>query len=233
MNNQANALLSAVAVSALAACSPEAAKATSTLTVTIEGLDPGRRLPVSAAFCAPPGVAPKDHNISPAVQWTPGPQGTQSYVLIMTDVDVPADLTLINRPGVILGDDTPRMSLVHWLLIDIPANITRLERGVESDGYRAPGLPVGKTPHGVRGANAYTFFFPKDSPLASVRAGYDGPCPPRNDTRAHRYITRIYALDTPTLGLEDVFFADEVERKMSGHILAVGETEAISGAQLK
>ncbi|HWA23120.1 MAG TPA: YbhB/YbcL family Raf kinase inhibitor-like protein [Caulobacterales bacterium] len=233
MNNQANALLSAVAVSALAACSPEAAKATALLTVTVEGLDPGRRLPVSAAFCAPPGVAPKDHNISPAVQWTPGPPGTQSYVLIMTDVDVPADLTLINRPGVILGEDTPRMSLVHWLLIDIPANITRLERGVESDGYRAPGLPVGKTSHGVRGANAYTYFFPKDSPLASVRGGYDGPCPPRNDTRPHRYITRIYALDIPTLGLEGVFFADEVERKLRDHVLAMGETEAISGAPLK
>jgi phosphatidylethanolamine-binding protein (PEBP) family uncharacterized protein len=29
--------------------------------------------------------------------------------------------------------------------------------------------------------------------------GYDGPCPPWNDTRIHHYVFTIYAVATPTL----------------------------------
>jgi phosphatidylethanolamine-binding protein (PEBP) family uncharacterized protein len=42
----------------------------------------------------------------------------------------------------------------------------------------------------------------------------------------HRYVTRVYALDVEHLGLEGAFFGEEVEAKMKGHILAVGEANA-------
>jgi Raf kinase inhibitor-like YbhB/YbcL family protein len=195
------------------------------LDVSISGLHPDGRLPDDSAYCAPQ-MEPSQHNISPEVSWSPGPQGTRSYVLIMTDLDVPKDLSLINRPGVTIPPDTPRVPFIHWVLIDIPPAMTTLPKGIESAGFVPKGNPVGPTDHGVRGANVYSFFYPKDSPLAGVRGGYDGPCPPKNDPVPHRYVTRVYALDIPTLGLSGVFFGEDALKKMEGHILAVGEARA-------
>jgi Raf kinase inhibitor-like YbhB/YbcL family protein len=199
------------------------------LTVTLEGLETGKKLPVSAAFCAPPSLADADHNISPAVSWSKGPDGTRSYVLIMTDLDVPKDLSLINKPGVTIPADAPRMPFIHWILVDIPPSIDHLAKGVESAGFVPKGNPVGPTDHGVRGANVYSNFYPKDSPLAGPHGGYDGPCPPKNDPVSHRYVTDVYALDIKSLGLKGVFFGEAALNKMKGHILAHGRADALYG----
>jgi Raf kinase inhibitor-like YbhB/YbcL family protein len=199
------------------------------LKVTLDGLDSGEKLPLSAAFCAPPSVAAADHNISPAISWSKGPSGVRSYVLIMTDLDVPRNMSLINKPGVTIVADAPRMPFIHWLLVDIPPSITHLAKGAESDGFVPKGNPVGPTDHGLRGANVYTNFYPKDSPLAGPHGGYDGPCPPANDLKIHRYVFSVYALDIKSLGLSGVFFGDAAQENMQGHILAQGEATALYG----
>jgi Raf kinase inhibitor-like YbhB/YbcL family protein len=218
-------LAGAVLVAAECRAAPAAAPAVS-LEVRVDGLGADGRLPASAAYCPPHPMDPADYNISPGVSWSKGPRGTRSYALIMTDLDVPQDLSLINKPGVTLTADTPRVPFIHWVLVDIPPSITRLRRGEESAGFVLAGKPVGPTDHGIRGANVYSFYYPKDSGLAGTRGGYDGPCPPHNDPIAHRYVTRVYALDVPTLGLHGAFFGEDALRAMQGHILALGEADA-------
>lgn len=209
-----------------AAVAPPASLPTSRLQVRLGGLTADGRLPVSAAYCPPAKMDPARYNISPGVSWSRGPAGTHSYALIMADLDVPKDLSLINKPGVTIDADTPRVPLIHWVLVDIPPSITRLRKGEESAGFVLKGKPLGPTDHGVRGANIYTFFYPRDSDLAGPRGGYDGPCPPNNDVVPHRYVTYVYALDVATLGLSGLFFGEDAQRAMQGHILASGEAQA-------
>jgi Raf kinase inhibitor-like YbhB/YbcL family protein len=197
-----------------------------TLTVTVAGLEPDGRLPLDAAYCTPTPLAPGEHNISPAVSWSAGPPGTRSYALIMTDLDVPRDLSRINKPGVTIGPDEPRVPFIHWVLIDIKPNVTSLRKGADSIGFVPRGNRIGRTAIGVRGANVFSHFYPKGSPLDAIRGGYDGPCPPKNDTVAHRYVTRVYALDVPSLKLSGVFYGEDALRRMEGHILAVGQADA-------
>jgi phosphatidylethanolamine-binding protein (PEBP) family uncharacterized protein len=121
------------------------------------------------------------------------------------------------------------MGLIHWLLVDIPATITHLEKGEDGAGFVAKGKPTGLTDHGRRGVNAYSHFYPPDSPLAGPRGGYDGPCPPRNDVVPHRYVTEIFAVDLPSLGLSGDFDAVAARQRMEGHVLDHGSAVALSG----
>ncbi len=201
------------------------------LTVKVDGLGADGSLPPSAAYCPPSATDPADYNISPSVSWSRGPAATRSYALVMTDMDVPKDLSAINKPGVVLTAETPRVPFIHWVLIDIPPTITHLSRGEEGAGFVPKGKPIGPTAHGLRGANVYSHYYPKDSPLAGPRGGYDGPCPPHNDQVVHRYVTKVYALDVPSLGLQGLFFGEDALRAMQGHVLATGEADAVySGA---
>jgi Raf kinase inhibitor-like YbhB/YbcL family protein len=196
------------------------------LTVTVSGLEDDGSLPLNAAYCTPSPMHPAEHNISPAVSWSPGPPGTRSYALIMTDLDVPKDLSRINRSGVTMGPDEPRVPFIHWVLVDIKPDVTSLPKGADSAGFVPRGNRIGRTALGVRGANVFSHFYPKGSPLDAIRGGYDGPCPPRNDTVPHRYVTRIYALDVPSLKLSGVFYGEDALRRMEGHILAMGQADA-------
>jgi Raf kinase inhibitor-like YbhB/YbcL family protein len=56
----------------------------------------------------------KNANISPAIQWSGAPAGTQSFALIMHDPDV-----------AIGGDD-----VLHWAIFNIPGTATSLPEGV-------------------------------------------------------------------------------------------------------
>jgi Raf kinase inhibitor-like YbhB/YbcL family protein len=50
--------------------------------------------------------------------------------------------------------------------------------------------------------------------------GYDGPCPPWNDERPHRYVFTVYALDVPRLAIEGRFGGLEVRKAVEHHVLA-------------
>lgn len=212
------------AVCALAFATTAAGSDIKSLKVEIEGVEQGGRLPDKAAFCPP--SATTQRNISPAITWSSGPQGTRSYALLMTDPDVPRDFSRINKAAVMIRRDDPRVSVYHWVLADIPPETKSLAEGVESEGLVPHGKPVGETAHGRRGTNVYSSFLASDPEMAGTYGGYDGPCPPTNDERPHRYVVQVYALDVPSLGLNSTFDGSSVENAMRGHVLSQGNAIA-------
>jgi Raf kinase inhibitor-like YbhB/YbcL family protein len=50
--------------------------------------------------------------------------------------------------------------------------------------------------------------------------GYDGPCPPWNDSIIHHYVFTVFALDTAELDLDDGFTGHDLHNAIAGHILA-------------
>lgn len=88
----------------------------------------------------------------------------------------------------------PKMTWVHWVLYNIPPDAPGLDQGVSSSD-----LPTGTK----EGLNNWD------------RTGYGGPCPPIGE---HRYMHKLYALDTVLEGL-DTPTKDEVEQAMKGHVI--------------
>jgi phosphatidylethanolamine-binding protein (PEBP) family uncharacterized protein len=119
-----------------------ATEAAASLKVSVGGLTADDRLPVSAVYCPPTKMDPAEYNMSPSVSWSRGPAATRSYALMMTDLDVPQDLSLINKPRVTITAATPRVPRIHWVLIDIPPSITSLRGAEESPGFVLKGKPV-------------------------------------------------------------------------------------------
>jgi Raf kinase inhibitor-like YbhB/YbcL family protein len=198
-----------------------AAFAQDKLDVTLGGVGANGMLADAHAFCVPAetGHQAAGQNVSPSVSWSAGPQGAQSYALIMVDPDVPTVFDDFNKEGATLAADMPRQDFYHWVLVDIPAGMTSLAEGADS-GEKSPKAP-GATDHGVRGVNDYTKFMSGDQ--AGNYGGYDGPCPPWNDARMHHYIVHVYALDTPSLGLPENFSGPDAMAALEGHVLAEGE----------
>jgi len=122
---------------------------------------------------------------SPALSWSGIPEGTASLALIVDDPDAP-------------DPAAPKMTWVHWVLYNLPAD--------------SQGLPaaVGKTPGGelpsgtLQGLNDWK------------RTGYGGPCPPIGE---HRYFHKLYALDVVLPDLQQPDKA-QLEAAMEGHVLA-------------
>ena len=57
-------------------------------------------------------------DLSPTLEWSGVPPGTQSLALIVDDPDAP-------------DPKAPRMTWVHWVLHDIPPTVTSLGEGVK------------------------------------------------------------------------------------------------------
>lgn len=217
-------LQGAVAVAA-ALLLPGAASAAS-LTVTSADFAKGKPIPAENSFCVP---APQGHpvlgpNKSPKLSWSGAPKGTQSYAIIVVDRDVPSVATDVNKEGKTLPKTLKRINFYHWVLVDIPANVTTLDEGADSDRVTPHGKPPGAAKTGVRGINDYTKWFASDQSMKGNYGGYDGPCPPWNDTIIHHYHFTVYALNVPSLGLTGTFTAEDAEKAMKGHILASGQT---------
>ncbi len=94
----------------------------------------------------------------------------------------------------------PQAPWVHWVLYDLPPDTTGLAEAV---------VPSALPPQARQGSNDWK------------RTGYRGPCPP---TGRHRYVHKLYALDTVITGLFSPTKA-ELEQAMQGHIIA--ETQLI------
>lgn len=139
----------------------------------------------SPAFNEGAGI-PAEHtcdgaDISPPLQWTGVPAEAKSLALIADDPDAPA------------GD------WVHWVLYDLPPDVSQLPAAVPATARLSTGGAQGKTDFG--------------------RTGYGGPCPPHG---SHRYFFKIYALDT-LLRLEPGATKKELLKAMQGHVLAEGQ----------
>jgi Raf kinase inhibitor-like YbhB/YbcL family protein len=122
-------------------------------------------------------------NYSPALEWTSAPEGTQSYVLTVIDPD---------------GGDW-----VHWLLVNIPSDVSSLEEAVNGSDV------------GVEGRNSFR------------ENGYGGPCPPSG---THRYVFTLYALDKMLDVAPGVTWRD-VSPLLKGHIIGQCQLTGLRSAK--
>ncbi|MGG4775228.1 YbhB/YbcL family Raf kinase inhibitor-like protein [Paenalcaligenes sp. Me52] len=162
----------------------------------------GQAIPGEFAFAVPNAAqhVALSANRNPHFAWSNVPVGTQSFVMVCHDPDVPSRGDDVNQEGREVPADLPRIDFFHWLLLDIPANTTEIAAGSHSDGVTPRGKPGPDTMGGMRhGINDYTAWFAGDEQMKGNYHGYDGPCPPWNDTRVHHYVFTVYALATPSL----------------------------------
>jgi Raf kinase inhibitor-like YbhB/YbcL family protein len=121
-------------------------------------------------------------DVSPPLEWANPPAGTKSFAIINDDPDAPVG------------------TWVHWVIYDIPANVTKLPENVPAKETLPDGSKQGLNDWG--------------------RVGYGGPMPPPG--KPHRYFFKIYALDT-VLNLKPRATKAELLKAMQGHILAQAE----------
>lgn len=169
-------------------------------------------------------------NRNPHLAWSDLPAGTRSLALICHDPDVPSRGDDVNQEGRSVPADLPRVDFTHWVLIDLPADAAPIAAGEFSHAVtpRGKGGPeIARAGSGAvlrHGINDYTGWFAGDSDMGGDYYGYDGPCPPWNDTIVHRYVFTLYALSTSRLDLPMSeaarFTRADVQRAMQGQVLA-------------
>ena len=93
----------------------------------------------------------------------------------------------------------PKRVWVHWVLYNVPGSASSLGEGA-SGAALPPGAREGRHDGGG--------------------TGYSGPCPPIG---RHRYFHKLYALDTELPDLGPRATKADLERAMSGHVLAQAE----------
>ncbi|HPJ38865.1 MAG TPA: YbhB/YbcL family Raf kinase inhibitor-like protein [Spirochaetota bacterium] len=129
----------------------------------------------------PPKYTADGQDISPHLKWSEGPAGTKSYAIICDDPDAPVG------------------NWNHWILFNIPPEITELHED----------------------------FLVSRKPSPSMRAGtndfrkldYGGPAPPGG---VHRYFFKVYAL-SEMLNLKEGARRSDLLQAMEGKTLGAGE----------
>jgi len=116
-------------------------------------------------------------DISPPLAWSEVPATTRSLALIVDDPDAP-------------DPAAPKMTWVHWVLVDLPPETRALAENVR------------QLDHGRIGVNDWK------------RTSWGGPCPPIG---RHRYLFKLYALDR-VIELAHPS-KRQLEEAMAGHIL--------------
>jgi len=184
-------------------------------------LKDGERVPETFAMGVPGDSGPvPGPNRSPHLAWSGAPGGTRSFAVVCVDVDAPARADDANKADRTIPYDFPRVDFFHWLLVDIPATTAELAEGADGEGLVPKGKKPGRTPHGIRGVNDYKSWFGDDPAMGGDYGGYDGPWPPFNDERAHRYVFTVYALGVESVGLPDAFRGKEAVAALETHALA-------------
>ncbi len=105
---------------------------------------------------------------------------------------------------IVFDIDAPKKNFIHWLIYDIPSFINQIPENVPKEAK---------------------LYFAKQGFNDFGKIGYNGPCP---SIGKHRYIFRIYALDTYT-GLPEGARVEEVINKINNHVIAYGEFVATYG----
>jgi Raf kinase inhibitor-like YbhB/YbcL family protein len=129
------------------------------------------------------GAADGAGNASPQLSWTGYPEGTKSFVVTCFDPDAP----------------TPS-GFWHWVLVDLPAKTTSLERNAGAAGAALPGSAF----------HVRNDWSTKD---------YGGAYPPDGDP-AHRYFFVVHAVDVESLGVDGEASAAVVSFNLVFHTLA-------------
>ena len=128
-------------------------------------------------------------DVSPELNWSGIPANTASFVVIMKDIDAPGGI------------------FYHWVLYNIPNNISQLAQ--------AASVPTG--------ASAGPNHFGKSQ--------YNGPCPPPKGS-AHTYIITLYALDNKLVLPKDAD-ASSVIAAMNNHIIGQVELTGVYSRQVQ
>jgi len=123
-------------------------------------------------------------NVSPPLEWTNAPPGTKSFALISDDPDAPAG------------------TWVHWVIYNIPPEVTKLDEHIKPEKEFSTGMRQGNN----------------DWP----KIGYGGPCPPSG---THRYYFKLYAVDA-LLNLKPGVTKAQVLQAIKGHVLAEAQLMA-------
>ena len=143
-------------------------------------------------------MSANDPNISPPFGWEGVPDGTASIAIIMDSLEAPGDLPW-----------------VHWVIWNIPPDVTELPEGSPSQDLLSRGVRQGTNEAG--------------------EIGYVGPCPPaiistngatgdmpRTVTQGVKaYYFTVYALDK-TLDLQDGATKQQLLDDIDGRVLASG-----------
>ncbi|MCD7099911.1 YbhB/YbcL family Raf kinase inhibitor-like protein [Stenotrophomonas sp. MMGLT7] len=183
-----------------------------------DSFQPGQPIPAEFAMGTPDGFG---GNRNPQLAWDDVPDGTRSFALLCIDPDAPTVPETVGRKDLQIPLEQPRGDFVHWAVADIPASVRAIAAGSCSDGISARGKHDPAGPAGARqGLNDYTGWFAGDADMGGDYFGYDGPYPPFNDLRVHRYFFRLFALDVDRLDLPARFTAADVLRASQGHVLA-------------
>ena len=103
--------------------------------------------------------------------------------------------------------DAPSKTWVHWVVYNIPADVKKLEESAPVEGKLGNGA--------MQGINDFG------------KSSYGGPCPPSG---THRYLFKVYALDT-MLELKGNVTKDKLLEAMGGHIIEEGQLTGKYGKQ--
>ncbi len=125
--------------------------------VSSADVSPGRPLGAAQVY--------SEGNQSPQLSWSGAPEGTRSFVVTCYDPDAP----------------TPS-GFWHWVLVDIPAQVTSLAAGAGS-GEDLPGGAF----------HVRNDFSTRD---------FAGAAPPQGD-QVHRYYFVVHAVSEDTLGVDE------------------------------
>jgi Raf kinase inhibitor-like YbhB/YbcL family protein len=143
----------------------------------------GQTIPRSAVFA---GMGCTGDNQSPDLSWSGAPSGTKSFAVTIWDPDAPTGV-----------------GFVHWVLFNIPGDVTSLPAGAGS--HKGAGV------HATPGTSDFGM------------TEYGGPCPPPNDP-PHHYHLVVYALDVDKLeGLSETASYALFKFVSREHVLASGE----------
>lgn len=119
-------------------------------------------------------------NISPPLTWKDSPKGAKSFAISMVDPHPFAN------------------NWVHWLVIDIPADVNSIPEGASGKS-----MPAGS----VELVNSYGSM------------GYGGPQPPKG-TGEHPYVMTLYALKVDALDVDKNASLKDFQKALRGKILA-------------
>lgn len=166
-------------------------------------------------------------NKNPHFSWTDVPEHTQSFVMLCVDATSPTDPKDVNQTDREVPADLPRADFSHWVLMNVPAETREFQAGqfsheVTPKGKAGPLVAGLKESPMRQGINDYTHWFSGDHDMEGDYYGYDGPCPPWNDSLVHSYTFTLYALDVPelTLPTDGKLNLASVARMMQEHVLA-------------